>query len=638
MKTTDKIFKYGVMAGLALAMASCAEENIYEPTQAGLPMASDYQIGVTVDDLNNIELNILDKNGEPAKGVFPIWYVNGSTRPSTQLTYRDLITIAGDYPVEMKVGNANGVSEGSQTGTIHVEKTIFDFTPYMRALTDNASKEWTIAGDKQGNMGCGPYGNPTEWWNGGPGAKEAEGVYENILTFTDEGKETSGKYAFDPGTSGTIYVNTGISSLPGLDVNNPNDGNDYNVAVSAMETTFELVPIGANLYLTLPSQTLFPYIPSADGFAKPQYRITGFSKNEITLVQDLEGISWQYIIAPKKAKDPVFTGFKYDSEFNLWKNAEVKLASTFFADQSWGGIDAPEVSVTNEKISFTAPEGMGNDQWQGQVHIATNITLSAAETYDFSMFVDAPADTEITVKPHLEGNDDKFFVADKQKFAADGSCYYFSDLPGFDGLLVLTLDVAGNQGVPFEITNIVIKKHSDNDGTVLPSPSEPEPELPVTWVAVDSEENIFHNCKFTNSFYYAPGWAQIADPEMTAGENSWTLKLPEATSDQWQAQFAFNSDMVTSADKTYDFRVTISSNQDLPGVTFKCVLAGGGDNDNVFYMADRVKVEAYEEVTYKWVNLPGIDMNPMNIVMDFGGNPAGTEVTVKDIIIQEHRD
>ena len=55
-------------------------------------------------------------------------------------------------------------------------------------------------------------------------------------------------------------------------------------------------------------------------------------------------------------------------------------------------------------------------------------------------------------------------------------------------------------------------------------------------------------------------------------------------------------------------------------------------------MADRVEVPAYDEVTYKWVNLPGQDIDKLSVVLDFGGNPAGTEVTVKDIIIQEHRD
>ena len=106
------------MAGLLLAMTACAQEDIFEPSAAGIPQASDYTIGISVDEFNTVELNILDKNGQRATGVYPIWYVNESQRPSTALTYRDLITVAGEYPVEMKVGNANGVSEGSVNGTI----------------------------------------------------------------------------------------------------------------------------------------------------------------------------------------------------------------------------------------------------------------------------------------------------------------------------------------------------------------------------------------------------------------------------------------------------------------------------------------------------------------------------------------
>ncbi len=150
------------MAGAIRMFSACSQESVFQPSMAGLPKASDYKIGIAVDELNNVELNILDANGNNAKGVYPIWYVNGSTRPSTSLTYRDLITIAGDYPVEMKVGNANGVSEGTVNGTIHIANTIFDFTPYMKALTDNSSKEWSVDGTKDGNIGCGPDGsNPT---------------------------------------------------------------------------------------------------------------------------------------------------------------------------------------------------------------------------------------------------------------------------------------------------------------------------------------------------------------------------------------------------------------------------------------------------------------------------------------------
>lgn len=471
----NKIFKYGTMASIVLAVSACSEEGYYEPTKAGIPEASDYQIGVSIDDLNNVELNIIDaKTGQIAKGVYPIWYVNGSTRPSTSLTYRDLFTIAGEYPVEMKVGNANGVSDGSVPGTIKIDNTIFDFSPYMNALTNGSSKEWAVDGTKQGNLACGPNAeNPAGWWNGEPGCKEAEGVYANVMTFTNTGEESSGAYAFNPGESGTVYVNTGITSLPGLDVNNPGDGNDFRVPVNAMETTFTLSPEGANLYLVLPAHTLFPYIPSAAGFDNPKYRIANFSKNEITLVQELEGISWQYIIAPKAEADVTTVGFKYDYEHNLWKDAEVTVASTWFANGSWAEIDPqPEVTVTpTNGISVHAPAETGNDQWQGQVHVGTNITVKAGVTYDFSCNVNVPKDGVVTVKVQKEGDDKILFVGTDGRVdvSSGGSIVWFSDLEGFDGTLKIAFDFAGFGDCDITVDNIVLKEHQYDDGTVIPA-------------------------------------------------------------------------------------------------------------------------------------------------------------------------
>ncbi len=639
MKTTNKILGFATMAGVMLALGACSTEPNFQPSMAGIPQASDYQIGISVDEFNNVELNILDKDGNRAKGVYPVWYVNESTRPSTSLTYRDLISVAGDYPVEMKVGNGNGVSDGSVTGTIHIDKTIFDFAPYMKALTDNSTKEWAVDATKQGHMACGPDGsNPEGWWSGEPGCKEAEGVYANILTFGATGSNTSGSYVYNPGTSGTMYVNTGVHALAGYDVNNPDNGQDFRVATEEVATEFTLSAEGANLYLILPPHTPFPYIPSEDAFNSPKYRIANFSKNSITLVQDLAGISWQYIIAPK-AEDTSFNGFKYDSEFNMWKSAEVTLQSTWFSPADWsGGLEPDVVEVSNEKIFVHTPAAMGNDQWQGQVHIGTNIQVSAAETYDFSCKIESKNDSKVTVKVQMDGDDGVSFAGQDQiEFDAGGSYYYFSDLQGFDGILKIAFDFAGYPDTDFTITDIVFKKHSDDDGTVLPTLPD-EPEKPVKWVDVNSPDNLFHGCAWTNTFYYAPGWSQIADPEVKVDGSTITVTLPEATTDQWQAQVAFHTDISTSADKLYDFRVTFFSNKEHPGVTFKCVLSGGGDNDNVFYMAERLKLTEYEDETYSWIGLPGIDMDKMSIFLDFGGNAAGTEVQIKDIIIQEHRE
>lgn len=227
---------------------------------------------------------------------------------------------------------------------------------------------------------------------------------------------------FDSGTAGTFYVNTGVKSLPGYTVNNPGNGEDFRVDAKVVETAFTLKPEGANLYLELPADTPFPYVPSEAGFANPKYRITSLSKNEIVLVQDLEGISWQYIIAPKAEADVTTTGFKFDYEHNLWKTAEVRVASTWFADANWGELpNQPSVEVTETKgLRFHTPAEMGNDQWQGQVHVETNIEVHSGVTYDFSCNVNVPKAGAVTVKVQKLGDDNTYFIADPTDVEANG--------------------------------------------------------------------------------------------------------------------------------------------------------------------------------------------------------------------------
>lgn len=57
------------------------------------------------------------------------------------------------------------------------------------------------------------------------------------------------------------------------------------------------------------------------------------------------------------------------------------------------------------------------------------------------------------------------------------------------------------------------------------------------------------------SFYYAPGWGQIADPKYTLSEWCICCFLAEATTDQWQAQMHVELDKVIalSVDKPMIF-------------------------------------------------------------------------------------
>ena len=86
----------------------------------------------------------------------------------------------------------------------------------------------------------------------------------------------------------------------------------------------------------------------------------------------------------------------------------------------------------------------------------------------------------------------------------------------------------------------------------------------------------------------------------------------------------------------------LNSSQKLKA-TLKMVLHG---DDNAFYFVERVDLAAYEDYTFEQTAkstlytfeqtaMPGIDMNNVDFVLDFGSNPDNTEVTVSNIILKE---
>ena len=645
----SNILKASLLMGVVIAASSCTEEKIYGIDPNGVPQASDYAIKVDVDqETNQFSLTLTDANGNPAKGVYPIWKVYTKSNPvmSTRPVYTDVVTIAGDYDVEVQVGNHHGVSDGVKTGTVHIENTMVDFTPYIKNLTDNASKVWQIAGNEQGHLGCGEPGTDgLNWWSAAPYDKQDWGVYDNRMTFTDNGGNSTGLYTYDPGASGTIYINKEITDLDPYSAYNPNDDNDYCAPAEVQaDRTFTLSPEGVDLYLVLPQGTLMGYLPNMDQWNNPKWKVNSITKNKIELTCDNGGIAWHYILQPEGADagDKPFQGFKYDSEFNMWKDAEVVLQSTWFSPSDWSGsCQQPEVEVTNSSIKFHTPADMGNDQWMGQVHIGTNIPVSAAETYDFSCCIVANVDSKATVKVQMDGDDNVSFAGQDQiAFDAGGSYYYFSDLPGFDGTLKIAFDFAGYPDTDFEIKNIVFKNHKDNDGTVLPSDS---PEVPggdtpsVSWVDVNSDANIWNSATITEitSWTSPSDWSgSTPEPEVTQEGNSFTLQYSEAPGgDQWQAQFGINTDLSFSADKLYDFRVTINPSCDIPGATVKPTNYA----DDAFWSDGRHDLEAYEDNVIELVGVSA-DMPDFKIVFDFAGVAENATVVVKDIIIQEHSD
>ncbi|MBD5233159.1 MAG: hypothetical protein HDS65_03155 [Bacteroidales bacterium] len=340
-----------------------------------------------------------------------------------------------------------------------------------------------------------------------------------------------------------------------------------------------------------------------------------------------------------------FGGFVFESEHNLWLGAERRVE--FWYAPGWNQIADPEYTLNEESFSLTLPEAT-TDQWQAQAHVKTDICLAEGESFDGSFIFTANKDIKnITLKLHPDGDDDdghSFFCNQKINLEAGTPItYWFSDLTAVVPMdnLVFTFDFGGNpEGIEISVENIVLKNHSYDDGTILPEISTtPEPD----WVSVTSPENLWNGATITPSFWYAPGWNQIADPGFDMDGNSYTITLPEATFERWQCQVLLNTDIViTDPNVAYDFCCTIESNTALGAVMFKLVETDEGEtkHDGNFYFADEAPVADGLSKFWRSTCLPAEGSAPhaLSLVLDFGGNPAGVELTISNIILQVHHD
>ena len=95
----------------------------------------------------------------------------------------------------------------------------------------------------------------------------------------------------------------------------------------------------------------------------------------------------------------------------------------------------------------------------------------------------------------------------------------------------------------------------------------------------------------------------------------------------------FFTDMTANATTKYDFSLKLDASQDIKGATVKLVKHG---EDGTFFFTERVNLSAGENIVFYKDNMEGIDMNNVDLVLDFGGAPAGTTVKVNDVVFKEH--
>lgn len=619
----SKALLIAVTAGLTLS--ACSPEDFDGVSEAGLPLAENAKVTASVDD----ETNTVTFNME-GDGIYPMWYipVDGKevTKNPVYSTVNPLQKIwvnSGDYKVYYRVGNRNGMSQGMGETTFHVTNTLVDFSEIVGKLS---GKEWRIAATEPAHLACGPSGTDgTEWWKAGANEKAEFGVYDDRLTF---GADYS--YTYNPGAGGTMYVNTGCSIFPDY-----HQDTDYMVPVSEQHSSYQLSAEGDDLYLVMPANTCFPYIPADAAYnGELRLRVESITGSTMVLVWDDGNIAWHYILT---CASEGFQGFDSNSDCNMWKNCQF-TNEFFYTNPDWAQIDNPTVTEKNGAYTIELPTATAL-QWQAQVKFLTDMTTNAVTKYDFSCKLVSTTDHPgVTLKLVKTGDDNSFYFAERIDLKANQEVlFYRSDMDGIDmDNVTLVVDGGGNaDNTKLTISNIDLQEHKC-DGVEAPAEEEDK-----TVYNYNSASNIWKShvddkgdAGFTTFFYYAPGWAEIAAPDFTADKGHYTVELPTATFAQWQAQVHLTTDIPGEADTPYDFSCKFLAKKDIKGVTVKITDTSSDEN---FFFANTYDLKAGEEYQVK---VPASVLkvgaaDALKLVFDFGGNPEGEKVEIYDIIFQK---
>ena len=521
----------------------------------------------------------------------------------------------------------------------------------LLAGTSAEGKVWVLDTESRGHLGCGEsVENPAGWWAAGANEKAGTGLYDDEITFYPDGK-----YTYSSGADGKMYINWGVTAI------GPNPGAEPDIDIEWPFTEATYTFDGETI--TLAANTPMVYVPSDHVWANPVFHVTAISETSLTVVADNPGCYWQMIF---KARDiqgpagPTLNGTELPAEISVAQGDLIEVGNLNL-DDIW--VDPDFFEVSGNALKFKAVAGDYHFSYDKNAKWIKVVPMynGAKATYENGKALwiigdgggkpttdyligwntgEAPLPCaqigentyQITLAMKAEGGSVKVFgqadwglewTKDKYGTVTDNGFFH---VPGDDGNIHT---IEGTEPGYYTFTFV------DNDG-ILDMTVDKVKE--TVFDAADATHNMWLNKNLLSmSYYYAPGWAQIADPAVEEDGNSYVISLPEATTDQWQAQVAFHTDMTSSAAKTYDFQCVLTSNQDHPGVTIKLVLSGGGDNDNIFYFADRHPLKADEEYVYRMADMPGIDMDKISLFFDFGGNAAGTEVNVRDVLFQEHR-
>ena len=635
---------------------ACSPDEFEGADPAGLPTAGGADFQMTVDQ----ETNQMVATYTPSAGTYPVWIIDGASYSTLhEVGYTN--TEAGTHTIELRIGNRNGISQAGVKKEFTFNETKVDWSTDFRRIT---GKEWRIANREVGHMGCGPAGtDATEWWSAAVNDKKDFGVYDDRISFTADTRK-GGSFTYNAGADGMTYVNKGCTTW-----GTQNNDADVDVAIGNQTTTWEFSildwtnangeVITGNKYIQLAANTAFPYISSDTQYQNPLFRVEQLTNSKMVLFYETpdRSIAWRFVFTSAAEQRLVEeSGFDANSDFNLWKGITPTMSFYYNPDPSWGNDQTALMEslfkMGNNDYTVSIPQQC-YAEWQAQVHFHTALVASAATSYDFSCILTSDRDIDGVVVKLTNENDSEAIIDEHGISLKAGQEYVFwkSDVPGKDlNPVKLVFDfgyAAGETNV--NISSIVLKEHANDDGTIVPSQQGGGEEQGVTWVAVDSPDNLAagFNTKGEMNFWWSDAsWSQIGDPEFSYAGGVYTIKSVDATVSEWQAQNSIQNVAINIEEgQAYDLRVKLVTNQELGRFTLK--LCEQDDDDNTLVYRGDLKLEDGEniiELTNLVAAYSGNKADKANkgsftegkFFIDLGGCPAGFELQISDLIVQKH--
>ena len=624
------------LAAAAAIMAACAP-TYTEPTASGLPQASSLDVTISVNQETNYVTFKMNNSG-----VVPVWIfgdqkIDGKASKKYSYTTNDFslrFREAGEYTVEVKAYNANGLSTGSLVKTFTLENTYrdpFDPTPYIKAVTG----DWVWNSTENGHFGCGDsVENPKGWWSCEAGGKEGF-LYDDVMSFGADGS-----YTYDPG-DGYGYANKGSEYK--AQYKTADEDYLFGTELKTTKFTFENNWNDAGIeeiYLVLESGSEMSYVPHKSIIEDPRYLVvdskTSNMKKKLQMVafvktnDNPDGIAWYYEFVPEgsggedpepavEPLDPTF--YDLDGETNLWKTASLEV-ETWYSPGDWSGGITPDYEVTaGNGITVTIPDGVGGSEWMGQTKLKSHIASSAEKEYDLSVTLLADEDMTVTIKltndPEAANDVNAFFYDGQVQLTAGEPLVYrrhnLKQAESGDNVMLIFDFGRSPVGSTIVASDILFQEHKDGN----------------LWLAANLE---------VETWYSPADWSGGITPdyEVTAG-NGIKVTIPEGVGgSEWMGQTKLKSHIASSADKTYALGVTLLADEDMT-VTIKLTNdPEGADDVNSFFYDGQVQLTAGEPLVYVKRGLKQAESGDnVMLIFDFGRSPIGSVIEASEIIFIE---